>query len=191
MNIARIMKCAISDGPGCRVSVYFSGCLADKIRIKGFKDKWCNCPGCHNKEVQDFNYGELYTEETKDYILSLCDHGYIAGITLCGGEPINQDISQLLSLVKEFKQRFPEKNIWCYTGYEYEDLIEGGRKYSPKVKEFLSYLDILVVGPFILELRDISNNNPWRGSTNQRVVDVKKSLQEGRRVLAEGVENNE
>lgn len=178
MNYCEIENCSIENGSGIRVALFVSGCTL-------------HCKGCHNPQAWSFDLGEKYTDKTKEYILLLCSKPYIAGLSLIGGEVFDQDLLQLITLVKEFKQRFPEKNIWCYTGYEYEDLIEGGRKYSPEVKEFLSYLDVLVVGPFILELRDISNNNPWRGSTNQRIVDVKKSLQEGKRVLTEGIENNE
>jgi len=175
MNYLTIYKDSISDGPGVRVSVYFAGCLPNKCGNK-------NCPGCHNPEAQKFTAGEEYTEETKNYILGLCRNPYIAGLTLCGGEPYDQDENQLIELLKAFRKQNPDKNVWIYTGYEFEQI---------KNRELTKQADVAVVGPFILEQRDISDANRWRGSRNQRVLDLPKSLENGKIIKLENIPNNE
>lgn len=175
MNYLTIYKDSISGGPGVRVSVFFAGCLPNKC-------KEGNCPGCHNKEAQKFHVGKEYTEETKSYILDLCKNPYIAGLTVCGGEPYDQDEDQLVELLQEFHLQNPDKNVWIFTGYEFERI---------KNRRLTKYVDVAVVGPFILEQRDISDANRWRGSRNQRVIKVQESLVTGQPVMLENIPNNE
>ena len=175
MNYLTIYKDSISGGPGIRVSVFFAGCLPNKC-------KEGNCPGCHNKEAQKFHVGKEYTEETKNYILDLCKNPYIAGLTVCGGEPYDQDEDQLVELLQEFHLQNPDKNVWIFTGYEFERI---------KNRRLTKYVDVAVVGPFILDQRDISDANRWRGSRNQRVIKVQESLVAGQPVMLENIPNNE
>lgn len=179
MNYIKIYNCTISDGFGCRVSLYVSGC----------RNK---CPGCQNPQSWDFNCGSLYTKDTENEILKLADHSYISGLTLCGGEPFEPENQRVLaSLVRNFKEKFPDKTIWSYTGYEFEDLLTNGRKNCEVTDELLKYIDVLVVGPFISAQKDISNNNPWRGSRNQRLIDVQQSLKTCQKVFVKNIKNNE
>ena len=175
MNYLTIYKDSISGGPGIRVSVFFAGCLPNKC-------KEGNCPGCHNKEAQKFHVGKEYTEETKNYILDLCKNPYIAGLTVCGGEPYDQDEDQLVELLQEFHSQNPDKNVWIFTGYEFERI---------KNRRLTKYVDVAVVGPFILEQRDISDANRWRGSRNQRIINVSESLAVGKPIMLENIPNNE
>ena len=179
MNYLTIYKDSISDGPGVRVSVYFAGCLPNKCNAG-------NCPGCHNQEAQNFAAGQAYTDEIEDYILKLCENPYIAGLTLVGGEPYDQDHEKITGLAKRFSAKFSEnstkKTIWVYTGYEFDQI---------KGRELSKYVDVAVVGPFVLDQRDVSDANRWRGSRNQRVLDMPKSLELGKAVCLEGVPNNE
>lgn len=179
MYYGTIKKTDIADGPGIRVCLYVSGCRR-------------HCKGCHNPETWDFNYGQLYTEETEKEILEALDHDYISGFTFCGGEPFEEENQrELVKLARKIHERFPDKNIWSWTGYEYEDLLSGGCKHCEVTDELLSYVDVLVVGKFILELRDITDNNRWRGSLNQRVLDLNKTREAGHVVFLEGVPNND
>ena len=175
MNYLKIYKDSISAGPGVRVEVYFAGCLPNKCAAG-------NCPGCHNPEAQKFNIGQEFTDETIDYIIELCKNPYISGLTLAGGEPYDQDSEKITKLVKKLK--FSEnstKTVWVFTGYEFDQI---------KDKELSKYVDVAVVGPFILEQRDISDANRWRGSRNQRVIDMPKSLKTGKINMLEGIPNN-
>ena len=172
MRYLKIYTDSISEGLGIRVSIFFSGCLPNKC-------KYGNCPGCHNLEAQKFNVGEEYTEATKQAILKAISNPYIKGLSLVGGEPYDQDMAQIIELCKEVKVL--NKDIWVYTGYEFEHI---------KDSALTKYVDVAVVGPFILEQRDISDANRWRGSTNQRVIDVKKSLQVNKIVYLDGIPNN-
>lgn len=182
MNYLKIYADSISDGPGVRVSVYFAGCLPNKC-------KEGNCPGCHNKEAQKFNVGETYTERIKHEILIKLNNPYITGLSILGGEPFDQDLDNLLELVRCTK--LLKKTIWVYTGYEFEDLLPGGKKYSYSLFRILEWVDVLVTGPFILEQRDISDANRWRGSRNQRVIDVQESLKRDHKVYLKDIPNNE
>ena len=179
MNYMHIYNETISDGVGIRVSLYVSGC----------RNK---CKGCHNPESWDFCYGKPFTVETEDEILQLLKNPLIDGLTICGGEPMEEENQEgILDLLVKVKQNFPNKNIWCYTGYEFADLLADGKKHIDITDKILSLIDVMVVGPFILELRDISSNNPWRGSTNQRVIDVQKSLKENRLIPLPWIINND
>ena len=169
MYYGQLIEDCVSDGPGFRVSLYVSGC------------RNC-CKGCHDREGRNFNFGLEFTEATIDKIINLLNKEYISGLTLCGGEPMepeNQEV--LIHLIKRVKERFPNKSIWCYTGYEWEDV---------KDSILNKYIDVMVVGPFVLKERDITCDNLWRGSRNQRIVDVQRSLSEGKKVLVKDIPNN-
>lgn len=164
MKYADIKELDIQDGEGARVSIYVSGCHF-------------HCKGCHNKEAWDFNYGKDFTEKEIDYIIDLMDNDYISGLSILGGEPlelVNQ--KGLVPLVNKVKERFPDKNIWCYTGYDFEkDIMNDMYNKYDFTKEFLNNVDIMVDGQFIEEkkLTDLK----FRGSYNQRKIDVKSSIQ--------------
>lgn len=179
MNYGHIYKNSVVDGPGVRVSLYTSGCRV-------------HCKGCHNPETWDFNFGKLYTEESEKEILEALGHDYIQGFTLCGGDPMEEESQRVtVNLLKKIKELYPNKDTWCWTGYEYVDLIKDGKKHCEVTDELLSYVDVLVVGPFVLELRDISDNNRWRGSTNQRVIDLKETRKQGHIVMLKDIPNND
>ena len=166
MNFATIKKYDVANGPGVRVSLFVSGCNH-------------RCKGCFNAEAWDFDYGEKYTKETEEEILTALDHSYIAGLSLLGGEPFDpRNQGCVTSLLRKVRARFPQKSVWCYTGYTFEkDLVEGGAAYTQYTSEMLSYIDILVDGKFVEELKDIKLR--FRGSSNQRIIDVKRTLKEG------------
>ena len=159
MNYGEIKKYDIADGPGVRVTLFVSGCRH-------------HCKGCFNAETWDFHYGNPYTEKTEKEILDALNHPYIAGLTLLGGEPFEpENQEELVRLLKEIKEHYPKKNIWCYTGYTYDkDLLEGGKVYTPFTEKMLSYIDTLVDGQFIESQKDITLK--FRGSANQRILDL-------------------
>lgn len=161
VNYGTIKKYDIADGPGVRVSLFVSGCRH-------------HCKGCFNAETWDFHYGKPYTEETEREILEALKPDYIAGFTVLGGEPFEpENQMEVVKLLKKVREVYPEKTIWCYTGYLYDvDLIEGGKVYTDVTKEMLSYIDTLVDGEFIEEQKDISL--PFRGSRNQRIIELSK-----------------
>ena len=161
MNYAAIKKYDIADGPGVRVSLFVSGCRH-------------HCKGCFNAETWDFHYGQPYTGETEDEILKALSFAYIEGFTLLGGEPFEPENQQeLVKLLKKIRETFPEKSIWCYTGYSFERIMQ-----RPKLACLLPYIDVLVDGRFVWELRDESLR--FRGSSNQRLINVPTSLKLGR-----------
>ena len=169
MNYADIKELDIQDGDGARVSIYVSGCHF-------------HCKGCHNKEAWDFNYGKEFTQKEIDYILELMDNEYISGLSILGGEPL-EIVNQigLIPLVKQVKEKFPDKNIWCYTGYDFDkDVLNMYNKFNI-TKELLSEIDIMVDGQFI-EAKKILDLK-FRGSYNQRKIDVQASLQEGKLIM--------
>lgn len=168
MKYQVINKTSLVDGPGVRCALYVSGC---SIR----------CKGCHNKEAWDFSCGKEFTKNEISEILEFVSHSYIKGFSLLGGEPFDQDSELLVDLLSQLKKTYPEKEIWCWTGYEFDQI---------KNKELTKFIDVAVCGPFKLELRDISANNPWRGSTNQYIVDVKQSLSRDRVIPVNGILNN-
>lgn len=161
MYYGNIKEYDIADGPGVRVSLFVSGCRH-------------HCKGCFNAETWNFSYGQPYTKETEDYIISLLQSDYIQGLTLLGGEPfepVNQ--VELVKLLRRVRQECPKKDVWCYTGFIYdEDFVPGGRAYCEVTGEMLSYLDVLVDGPFIEEQKDITLL--FRGSKNQRIIHLDK-----------------
>lgn len=167
MNYGNIKECDIADGPGVRVSLFVSGCRH-------------HCRGCFNAETWDFNYGMPYTKETEDRIISLLAPDYIQGLTLLGGEPFEPENQQeLVKLLRRVKREYPDKDIWSYSGYLYDsDLKEGGRAHTDVTDEMLSYLDVLVDGPFIEAQKDITLQ--FRGSKNQRVIKLEEGKDVGR-----------
>lgn len=170
-------KFSITEAPGISVVLYVSGCLPNKC-------KEGNCPGCHNAVAQSFIYGQAYTDLVEEEILEALNNSKINTFVLCGGEPFDQKFSILYDLLFRVKNKYPDKTIWVYTGYNYDTLPETGKK-------LLELIDVLVVGPYEQDKRDISDKNMWRGSTNQRVLDVKKSLEAKKPVAVENILNNE
>ncbi len=167
MNYATIKNCDIANGPGVRVSLFVSGCTH-------------RCPGCFNEVAWDFNYGEPFTQDTIDYLLQLLRPDYIQGITLLGGEPFEpQNQEAVVELLRQVKKTYPKKSVWAFSGYLFEKDILSGR--IGNTEEFLSYLDVLVDGPFIEAKKNLSLR--FRGSENQRLIDVPASLQKGETVL--------
>ena len=162
MKYANIKYCDIANGLGVRTSLFVSGCTH-------------RCRGCFNEEAWDFNYGEEFTDEVIETILESCAPGHINGLTLLGGEPMEVCNQRgLLPLVKRFKARFPDKDIWCYTGFIYErDILDPqGRAHCEVTEELLDGIDILVDGQFDQDQYDISLE--FRGSANQRVLQIHK-----------------
>ena len=170
MNYSAIKKCDVANGPGVRVSLFVSGCTH-------------HCKGCFNAETWDFKFGEEFTKVQEDEIIEYLKPDYIKGFSLLGGEPFepaNQKV--LVGLLKRIKETDPKKTVWCYTGYLFDqDLIPGGKVYCEVTDEMLSMIDVLVDGEFVQDLYDISLK--FRGSSNQRIIDVKKSLESGAVVL--------
>ena len=165
MYFADIKKVDIANGPGVRVSLFVSGCTH-------------HCKGCFNEEAWDFKYGKKFTKDNEDFIMDLLNHDYIEGITLLGGEPFEYSNQLgLLPLIRRIKKEFPNKTIWCYSGYTFDkDILNDMCKKYDETKELLSYIDVLVDGEFILSKKDLKLK--FRGSSNQRIIDVKKSLKE-------------
>lgn len=163
MNYAEIKTCDIANGEGVRVSLFVSGCTH-------------HCKNCFNKETWSFDYGKPFTDETEDYIIKELKPGYIDGLTLLGGEPFEpQNQRALLPLLRRVRGLYPNKNIWCYTGYLFDkELLNESRARCEATDEMLSLIDVLVDGEFVQELYSITLQ--FKGSSNQRIIDVKKSL---------------
>ena len=175
MNFASVKKHDVANGPGVRVSLFVSGCTH-------------RCKGCFNAEAWDFSYGSPFTEETAREVLSALAPEYIAGLSLLGGEPFEPcNQRALLPLLRAFRSRYPQKNVWCYTGYTMDtDLAAGGRAHCEVTEEMLSLLDVLVDGEFIEEQKDLKLR--FRGSANQRIIDVARSRAAGEvRLWKDGV----
>lgn len=170
MHYATIKNCDIANGPGVRVSLFVSGCTH-------------RCPGCFNDVAWDFDYGELFTQKTVDSILDMLKPSYIKGLTLLGGEPFEpENQPAIVDLLRQVKAAYPEKSIWAFSGYLFDKDILSGRLGSWEItSEYLGYLDVLVDGPFVLAQKDLSLR--FRGSANQRLIDVKKSLERGEVIL--------
>lgn len=169
MNYAEIKNCDIANGPGVRVSLFVSGCTH-------------KCPGCFNEIAWDFGYGKPFTQETMDRIVNMLRPAHIRGLTLLGGEPFEpQNQGAIVELLRQIKRELPQKSIWAFSGYLFDRDILSGR--LGDTAEYLSYLDVLVDGPFIEAKKNLSLR--FRGSENQRLIDVKKSLAAGEIVLWE------
>ena len=174
MNYGAIKKCDIANGVGVRTVLFVSGCTH-------------HCKGCFQPETWNFDYGERYTKETEDEIIESLRPDYVDGITLLGGEPFEpENQAELLSLAKEYKAAFPKKDLWCYTGFTFEQLFESGcRANTEHTKELVENIDVLVDGRYVEALHDISLQ--FRGSSNQRIIDVKKTLANGKITLWENL----
>ena len=172
MNYATIKSRDIANGPGVRVSLFVSGCTH-------------RCKNCFNQEAWDFNYGEPFTGETIDRIVELLRPSYVKGLTLLGGEPFDpRNQPAVVELLRKVKAELPEKSIWAFSGYLFDRDILPGKLGDPAItREYLSYLDVLVDGPFIEEKKNLSLR--FRGSENQRLIDVKKTLATGEIILWE------
>ena len=169
MNYATIKNCDIANGPGVRVSLFVSGCTH-------------RCPGCFNEVAWDFDYGEPFTEAAMDSILDMLRPAYIRGLTLLVGEPFEpQNQGAVVELLRRIKKELPEKSIWAFSGYLFDKDILSGR--LGDCSEYLSYLDVLVDGPFVEAKKNLSLR--FRGSENQRLIDVPASLTAGEVVLWE------
>lgn len=162
MKYLNILDCDIIDGEGVRVTLFVSGCSH-------------RCKGCHNPESWDASGGKEFTEETIERIEKLLDRDFVDGLTLSGGDPLfPQNRLEITKFCKKIKEKFPQKTIWLYTGYEYEEV---------KTLEVFDYVDVVVDGPFKIDLRDVSL--AFRGSPNQRIIDIKKTKELNRIVTLE------
>lgn len=172
MNYSGIIGCDIANGEGVRVSLFVSGCTH-------------HCKGCFNEVAWDFNYGQPFTQETINSILEMLRPPHIKGITLLGGEPFEpQNQPAIVELLRQVKAKYPEKSIWAFSGYLFDKDILAGRLGPWEItKEFLSYLDVLVDGPFVEAKKNLSLR--FRGSENQRLIDIPASMKSGEIVLWE------
>lgn len=174
MNYATIKELDVANGTGVRVSLFVSGCTH-------------HCPECFNSEAWDFNYGSEYTEEIEEKIIKLLSRSYIEGFSLLGGEPFepcNQRV--LVKLLERIKRTYPEKTVWCYTGYLYdEELKKESRARCEVTDRMLDMIDILVDGRFVAEKKNL--NLKFRGSSNQRVIDLNKTRESGNITVWEGL----
>lgn len=169
MNYADIKKVDVANGPGVRVSLFVSGCTH-------------RCEECFNPETWDFSYGAPFGEEQIKIILTLLAPDHIRGLSLLGGEPFEPTNQEpVLELVERVRQELPAKTVWCYTGYLFEELAVG--KIGDHSRELLEELDVLVDGPFVLAKKDLGLR--FRGSSNQRIIDVPASLAAGEVRLSE------
>ncbi len=176
MNYATIKPFDVANGPGVRVSLFVSGCTH-------------RCKGCFNEEAWDFSFGEKFTEKEEEKILEALKPEYIKGFSLLGGEPFepsNQAV--LVGLLERIKKEYPEKDIWCYSGYDFEKDLLSGRLCDFSITDrMLGCIDILVDGRFVEQLKNLKLR--FKGSENQRIIDVKKSREENRIILWEGDTN--
>ena len=162
MHYGKIESCSIANGPGCRVNLFVSGCEH-------------RCKGCFNPETWSFTYGKRFTEETEERLLELAKPAYVSGLSILGGEPLHpQNRKAVLDLVKKFKSRYPEKTVWLWTGYLWEDVAD---------QLIGSGVDVVVDGKFKEELKDLRLK--YCGSKNQRIIDVKETIKTGDLILIE------
>ncbi|MCC8060120.1 MAG: anaerobic ribonucleoside-triphosphate reductase activating protein [Clostridiales bacterium] len=172
MNYAEIKQFDVANGPGVRVSLFVSGCTH-------------HCKDCFNAEAWDFDYGKPFTEQTQEELLKMLEPAYISGLTLLGGEPMEpQNQEALLPFIRRVRERFPKKTIWCFSGYLFDrDIVERMMVESETSRELVPMFDVLVDGEFMTEKRNLMLK--FRGSENQRVLDVKASLAAGSAVWCE------
>ena len=164
MNYADIKQYDIANGPGVRISLFVSGCTH-------------RCKNCFNEVAWDFNYGKPFTEETISRIIEYLEPDYIWGLTLLGGEPFEpESTGEVCRICTAVKERFPQKSIWAFSGFTFEELLNRAEM-EPSLKEILQKIDVLVDGPFVQELHDITLR--FRGSKNQRIIDVAASMSDG------------
>ena len=173
MNYADIKRIDVANGLGVRVSLFVSGCTH-------------RCKGCFNSEAWDFDYGKPFTADSEKEIIEYLAPPYVAGLSLLGGEPmepVNQRV--LLPLLEKVKELYPEKDVWCYSGYTYDkDLCVGGRAHAECTDKLLSLIDVLVDGEFVEELKNLGLR--LKGSENQRIIDLNKTRQSGTVVRWDG-----
>lgn len=167
MNYAGIKYCDIANGTGCRTVLFVSGCRNA-------------CKGCFQPQTWDFGYGEPFDEKAQKEVLDSLAPDYITGITLLGGEPFEpENQKELVPFMRKVVAQYPNKNVWAFTGYIYDkDLVAGGRRHTEDTDELLSMIDVLVDGPFVEELKDITLK--FRGSSNQRVLDLRETIRTGK-----------
>ena len=174
MHFSKINGCDAANGSGFRVTLFVSGCRH-------------NCKGCFNTKTHNFKFGRHFEEKDLNHIIELLDKPWIKGLTLLGGEPLEpENQAEVFNIISKVKEKFNDsKDIWCFTGAVFEDLIDKSSRYSTDFTiKILENIDILVDGPFILDKRDILHY-PFRGSSNQRLLDCKRSIIEGKPVLYE------
>lgn len=171
MNYSVIKNCDIANGEGVRVSLFVSGC----------RNK---CKECFNPETWDFNYGKPFTTDTEEEILNLLKPDYIKGLTLLGGEPFEKENQPaLIKLLKRVREKYPNKDIWCFTGFTLDkELLGESRASGENCNKLLSLIDTLVDGRFVLSLKNLKLK--FRGSSNQRIIDVQQTLKTGEIVLS-------
>lgn len=170
MYYGEIKNYDVANGSGVRVTLFVSGCTN-------------RCEGCFQPETWNFRYGTPFTAETEEKILGMLHPAYITGLTLLGGDPFEpQNQADLLPFVRRVKQQYPQKNVWAYTGFTYESLLtEGSHPRCAETDELLGLIDVLVDGPFVLKLKDIALR--FRGSSNQRLIDMNKTRKCGEIIL--------
>ena len=166
MNYAGIKYCDIANGTGCRTVLFVSGCRNA-------------CKGCFQPQTWDLGYGEPFDEKVQEEVLKSLEPDYITGITVLGGEPFEpENQKELVPFMRKVVARYPNKNVWAFTGYIYDkDLVAGGRRHTEDTDELLSMIDVLVDGPFQEEKKDITLK--FRGSSNQRILDLKETIRTG------------
>ena len=167
MNYGAIKPVDVADGVGVRVSLFVSGCTH-------------HCKNCFNAETWDFNYGQKYTKETQDQIIKACGESFIKGLSLLGGEPFEKaNQKDVCELILRFRKEYPNKDIWCYSGYTFDkDMIPGSKIWTEYTQKMIENIDYLVDGEFVEELKNLRLR--FRGSANQRIIDVKRSLKSGK-----------
>ena len=169
MNFATVKKRDIANGPGVRVSLFVSGCTH-------------HCPGCFNAEAWDFDYGKPFGGAVVDELLALLEPDYVKGLSLLGGEPFEpQNQAALVELLRKVREKYPSKTVWCYSGYTLEQLRGESRARCEYTDEMLSMIDVLVDGRFVMEKKNIRLR--FRGSENQRLIDLNKTREAGEIVL--------
>lgn len=173
MHVGEVMTADVANGEGMRVSVFVSGCRN-------------HCKGCFQPQTWDFNYGREYTPEIEQFIIDELSKSYYDGITILGGDPMEPENQEpVLQLLRRIKKELPDKNVWAYTGYVYDrDLVPGGKRFVDGVtRELLESIDILIDGRFVEELKNLMLN--FRGSSNQRIIKMKETLETGEVILSE------